>query len=421
MSTTSSMWLGIAFVVLAIAAVLLQAWLWRPEYWDAATKKSHAPRLWMNVHRAVGYAYAGIYVAMMIEMVPRLWEYQIELPARTVVHAAMAITIGVLLLVKIAVLRFFRWFEEAMPLLGLGILVCTIVLATFSVPFALRAHGSDEAFSGANRRRVRTILERLELGEGASADELAREDSLRRGREVVVQRCATCHDLRTVLAEPRTGAGWLSTSRRMQEKPTIHRPLSDDEVLYATAYLVAITPALQQSARMRREEELAREEAARAVRAEAPLASATEPALADAGTETAVDAGVAPPPPIDGGAPAVARRRPRRRRDAGAQVAVAPPPPDGHPPTAVDPEPAPVVREAAPRPAPFFYNAGVARRLLNERCSTECHGAQEIEGHGGDDPAGWSSIVARMVRRGAELDSNQARLVARYLAETHPP
>src|SRR5258706_65868 len=77
------------------------------------------------------------------------------------------------------------------------------------------------------------------------------EESQRQVREVVVQRCAQCHDLRTVLAEPRTGAGWLSLCRRMQEKPTIDRPLTDDEVLLATAYLVAITPALQQSVRAR--------------------------------------------------------------------------------------------------------------------------------------------------------------------------
>jgi hypothetical protein len=404
MSTTLSMWLGIAFVVLAIAAVLLQAWLWNPKYWDHEHKKSHAPRFWMNVHRAVGYAYAALYVAMMFEMVPRLWEYQVELPARTVVHAAMAITIGVLLVVKILVLRFFRWFEEGMPLIGLGLLVCTIVLAAFSVPFALRAHGSDEAFSATNRRRVRTILERLDLPAHRNAERLSSEDSLRQGREVVVQRCAQCHDLRIVLAEPRTGSGWLNTCRRMQDKPTIDRPLSNDEVLFATAYLVAITPALQESVRQQREVELAREEAADAVGEEPePTPSAPAPIALDAGVPMA-DAGTMEP---DAGRRRVPIRR--RRRDAGVEPASEP--------EVVRP-PAPIVEEQ-PAP-PLFYNAGVARRLMNERCSTECHGLADIQDHGGDDMAGWSSIVARMVRRGAELDSNEARIVARYLSNTYP-
>jgi hypothetical protein len=49
------MWLGILFVLLAISAVLLQAWLWNPKYWDPVAKKSHAPPFWMKVHRGVGW------------------------------------------------------------------------------------------------------------------------------------------------------------------------------------------------------------------------------------------------------------------------------------------------------------------------------------------------------------------------------
>lgn len=404
MSTTLSMWLGMVFVALALIAVLLQAWLWNPKYWDAEKKKSHAPPFWMWVHRIVGYAFLAVYVLMMLEMVPRLWEYQIELPARTVVHAAMAITIGVLLVVKILILRFFRWFEESMPLLGLGILLCTIVLATFSIPFALRAHGSEEAFEAHNRRRVRTILSRLELGEGLSASRLSSESALRQGREVVVQRCAQCHDMRTILAEPRTGQGWLSTCRRMQDKPTIDVPLSDDEVLFATAYLIAITPAIQEDVQRQREERIERDEIIAAVD-EPPLPEPEQPAVLDAGVVEIPDAGVAEI--VDAGV------RRRRRRDGGVSRA-----------PAVDAgqasEPAPREPPPAEPPRPFFYNAGIARRLVAERCSTECHGMEDIDQHGGDDHAGWSAIVARMVRRGAELDANEARIVAQYLANTYP-
>ena len=54
MSTTVSMWLGIAFFFLAIAAVLLQAWLWGPKYWDEAAKVTRAPKAWLRVHAATG-------------------------------------------------------------------------------------------------------------------------------------------------------------------------------------------------------------------------------------------------------------------------------------------------------------------------------------------------------------------------------
>ena len=94
MSTTGSMWLGIAVVALGVAATVLQAWLWRfPMVPDPGgpdpNGRSTAPRGWTHVHRAMGVAFVAIYVVMMVEMVPRLWEYQVELPARTVVHMVM--------------------------------------------------------------------------------------------------------------------------------------------------------------------------------------------------------------------------------------------------------------------------------------------------------------------------------------------
>ena len=40
MSTTINMSLGLLFVVLAIVAVLLQAWRWGPQFWDDIGEKT---------------------------------------------------------------------------------------------------------------------------------------------------------------------------------------------------------------------------------------------------------------------------------------------------------------------------------------------------------------------------------------------
>ena len=70
-------------------------------------------------------------------MVPRLWTYQIEFPARTVVHIALGMAVGVMLLLKISVVRFFRRLDQALvPLLGTGLLVWSVVLIGISVPAA---------------------------------------------------------------------------------------------------------------------------------------------------------------------------------------------------------------------------------------------------------------------------------------------
>lgn len=261
-TTTLSMWLGLTFLVLAVAAVLLQAWLWGPKFWDEQSKKTRAPRAWLRVHAAVGYSYAAIYLFMMWNMVPRLWTYQYELPARTVVHATVAIVLGVILITKIVILRFFRHFEEAMPRLGFGLLVSTVLLIFLSVPYALRAHDiSGRTTDPENLERTRRLLAELDMGEGApEADELVSHKGLARGRGVLVTNCIQCHDMRTILTKPRTASGWYKVTRRMLEKPAVFgEALRAEDVPWVTGYLVAITPDIQESVKLRTRDEQARQ------------------------------------------------------------------------------------------------------------------------------------------------------------------
>jgi len=249
------MWLGICFVAIGIAAVILQAWLWSfPMAPDPGgpdpNGKSTAPPAWTAVHRILGLCFVVIYLVMMIEMVPRLWEYQIELPARTVMHACMGIVIGVLLMVKIGIIRWFQHFGTALPGIGLGILICTIILATLSIPFALQAHDFGSLSNPENLERVRVKMGSLGYTD-EEAEELTTERSLSVGRDVLTQKCKMCHDMRKVLNKPRTPEKWLSMVRSMARKPTMGEPITEDDVPRVTAYLVAISPALVQSKRER--------------------------------------------------------------------------------------------------------------------------------------------------------------------------
>jgi cytochrome c5 len=281
-SATFNTIFGLLFVVLAIVAVLLQAWLWGPKFWDDIGKKTRAPKAWLWVHRVVGYAFAIIYVFMMWQMVPRLWHYQFELPARTVFHAVAAITLGVILVTKISILRFFRHFEEAMPKLGFGILLCTIILSVLSLPFSLRAHALDR--SPENLRRVQRLLTELSLP-GADVTKLSGARGLERGREVLTTRCVTCHDLRTILTKPRDAHGWYDIVQRMARKPmVIGEPIEDSEIPFVTAYLIALTPSLHASAKLKAagtERQIAAEEAVRSLPGGAPV-EAVDPKVAGA-------------------------------------------------------------------------------------------------------------------------------------------
>ena len=286
MSTTLSMWLGIAFVLLAIAATLLQAWLWSfPMVPDPGgpdpNGRSTAPRGWTRLHRLLGLAYVVIYLVLMWAMVPRLWEYQLELPARTVMHACMGVTIGVLLVTKISIIRWFQHFGKALPGLGLALLTATILLGFLSLPFAIRAHAlTGRVFEEANLRRVERALGTVALGEEVARGELVSPEALLAGREVLTRKCAVCHDMRTILVKPRSASSWHKLVLRMADKPVLGPPMTERDVPLVTAYLVAISPDLRDSLCSKRRD--ARERVARAADM-ADLGGAPAPAPAAGG------------------------------------------------------------------------------------------------------------------------------------------
>ena len=207
-------------------------------------------------HRVFGYTFLLVYGVLIVQMVPRLWTYQIEFPARTVVHISLGMAIGVVLLLKIAIVRFFRRLDQFLvPSLGTFLLVGSVVLIGISVPSAFReAVATTRLLNEENRERVRTLL--VQAGfDSTECTRLTTIDSLRQGQRVLRQDCINCHDLRTVLAKPRTPDSWRQTVRRMAERTTMIKPLEADEQKVVTAYLVALSPDLQRSSRQLRQEQ----------------------------------------------------------------------------------------------------------------------------------------------------------------------
>ena len=124
MNTFANAILGLVFVGLGLAGTLLMYKLWGYPY-DEERFENAAPRPPKLLHRVIGYCYLGIYVYLVSQMAPRLWTYEVELPARTVTHAVFGMAIGALLLVKIAIVRFFKHLEgKLVPFLGTTLLIC---------------------------------------------------------------------------------------------------------------------------------------------------------------------------------------------------------------------------------------------------------------------------------------------------------
>lgn len=259
MNTTVSMWLGISFLLIGIIATIIQAWLWRfPMVPDPSGKDpnglSTAPKNWVLVHRLLGILFVLIYIIMMSEMVPRLWRYQVELPTRTVFHAVMGICIGFLLIVKISIIRWFQHFGKALPVLGTLVLLCTIILATLSIPYSIKAHGFGTSMSKDNIDRVQRLISKLEL-EGLQPDFVSKK-TLKKGRALMTSKCTYCHDLRTIIKKPYPPSGWKRVVERMAKKPQLGIAIQPNDHPSIISYLVSITPDIQESVKDKRKNEL---------------------------------------------------------------------------------------------------------------------------------------------------------------------
>lgn len=245
MDIALSVTLGILFVIAALFSTFLLFYLWR--YVDPRTgQMPGAPPMLVRIHGIFEFVFLALYLVMMSEMLPRLWNYQVELPPRTVAHVLLGFGVGTVLLLKIAISRLFRGFTAWLPGLSALIFTITVLLCGLSVPFALHEYGlargqaGGSVYSDESRERLARLLPLAELPKQAPLRDLATVDALRRGRDVLAHKCVVCHDLKTVLVQPRLPSEWWHTVDRMAKKPTFAEALSEPEQFEVTAYLIAI-------------------------------------------------------------------------------------------------------------------------------------------------------------------------------------
>jgi len=245
---------GLMFAFLAIALTFLMFYLWKFPY-DKVLHRSSAPLRLVRLHRVMGYVYVILYICLMVQMVPRLWAYQIELPARTVMHLTLGLSIGIILMIKIAIVRYYKHMEaKLVPFLGVALMLSSLLLVFLALPFSLReVYLNSQAFAGddaMNQERIERVKEQLPnagVDDAETVERLATRASLQSGRNVLMNKCTQCHDLRTVLARPRTPDTWLQTVKRMASRSTVLNPISEEDQLEVTAYLIAISPTLQKT------------------------------------------------------------------------------------------------------------------------------------------------------------------------------
>jgi mono/diheme cytochrome c family protein len=211
--------LGLAMAVIAVINALLMAWLWRfPMAPDPTRRDPHgvstAPRSWTNVHRALGYTFVLIYVVLLVEMVPRLWEFR-ETSVVTIIHALLGGIVGVLLVVKIAIIRFFRSLGGNLPWIGGSLAAAAVVM------------------NGVALVPIWVLLQPFT----PTTPELAA------GRDAVVANCFQCHGASIITREREDARGWDRETQRMQRfsnRMMGKRPIPEQERLLIVSYLAAV-------------------------------------------------------------------------------------------------------------------------------------------------------------------------------------
>lgn len=212
----TTIWLGVAMAAIAIVNASLMAWLWRfPMKPDPTGRDPHgvstAPRGPTNLHRLLGYVFVSIYAALLFEMLPRIGEYRVA-STISIVHALLGILIGVLLVVKIAVIRRFQRFGNRLPWIGGALAVSTLLAA---------ALGIVPAWAVLQPRTPVT-------------------PELARGREVVARKCIQCHGASIIAGEREDADKWERITREMQEHSLEmpgKEPITDEERALAAAFL----------------------------------------------------------------------------------------------------------------------------------------------------------------------------------------
>ncbi len=389
--------LGIAFLVIGLVATLLMYHLWGYHY-DKEKLQTSAPRSLVNLHRLLGYLYVGIYVVLMWQMVPRMWTYQIELPARTVVHLTLGMTIGAILVLKLAIVQFFRHMEGILiPFLGTMLMICTVLVIFLSVPFSLRENYlRNQALPHSAReeslQRVNLLLEEAGQDDSAFRKELASTRGLEAGRTVLYSQCIGCHDLRTVLAKPRAAKNWWSTVKRMAERSDLLNPISELQQWQVTAYLIAISPDLQKSVQQQRREIAKTTEAQQAIDSLTAETSIPIEELPDSGADDpGDDPGIPPQQPVG-----------ETDDDVGSES----PTDEGSTPQPIE----------DPGPRPRNYSANVAKFLFESKCS-QCHGLDTVTNYTYSSRQDVLNILERMVEEGFEANEKEMQFIEYYLTQ----
>lgn len=192
----------------AAAVVVMMNRLGRPE-------SQPLPRQ-VVLHRVFGWAFTAAFVVLFGTMFGRLYAYWEEDPARVVLHYTAAFALLLLLVLKVAIPRLYPGFRKHLFAIGVSVFALAFLTAASALSHYL----------------VRVTQRMPYLSRAA----LSTAPDLELGKQLLIERCRTCHILDEIL-RPRPAEAWGTVVEAMTRLawPRI-RPDEAQQILH---YLVA--------------------------------------------------------------------------------------------------------------------------------------------------------------------------------------
>ena len=201
--------LGVIFVL--VAAV--QVWLMLEDI--GREHRRFSSKVISTIHRWNGRLFVLIYLLLCVVMVQRVAESNAGLDARMVMHFVLAISILPILTVKILIVRYYPNAFKYVFAMGIAILAISLALVGITGGYYFIKSATGKYISVFNPKAGYLDVDV--------------------GRQIVIQKCAKCHDLTRVFTMAKTPQSWMETVNRMaQRDPTW---LSNDQIQQAVYFL----------------------------------------------------------------------------------------------------------------------------------------------------------------------------------------
>jgi uncharacterized protein YjeT (DUF2065 family) len=146
------------------------------------------PRTYIVIHRIIGWLFAVLFVVMFVLMLQRGEEYWEAASPRVNTHITLAVSLILLLVLKVTIPRFFPKLNKNLLFLGITVYLMSFILVGVTGGYYLMRKLQHAPYISHANLEPNMLDETL-------------------GRELFIEKCATCHVLESIMA-PRSPKAW---------------------------------------------------------------------------------------------------------------------------------------------------------------------------------------------------------------------